>query len=187
MEPATKYTFNQAIKAVLPHVAPENDGLPALSVVQVFEDRVVASDRYSLARSYFEPHVDGEFDAPFLLHIEEAKTLSKEKRPISDLRIDDGQLSIYYEDGSVKRVQQCHVSDRVPPLERLFPKKSSWDKQVTVMVRPKLLARLKETSLARDKYEKGLNVSLTANEENRPVYWTFSDHTDGLLMPSRTR
>lgn len=182
-------TFAQALKATIPHLAPVKERLPLLSVVHLYNDRALATDRYSLARSRFSTHIEG-LESHFQLTMEDAKRLSKDKRGIQCIVYESGtdRLVITYTSGDEEVVYNWNADKNgysVPPFERLIPSRDDNRPIVPAQVRPLFMPRFAERHLARGKREKLMNVSFVAREEQWPVLWTFSDHTDGAVMPAR--
>lgn len=184
-------TIQQAVKAVLPH-ASKDKMIPVLCAVQLQGDRVIATDRYTLAESLYEPG-DGEvwhaLEDGVVISAADAKTLAAVKGVITgvDMGSDtvefthtEGVLTVRIVDGdypAVQRLMHSAYGDRAARVAEIVP---------VLGIGLDHLAKLKPVALKRGKRDNnGPLVWSAPTGPGKCVLARYSDHTTIMIMPVR--
>lgn len=182
-------TFAHAVKAVLPHV-PKSEVTQELISVLLRDTptgpEAIGCDLYTLGISTFDTAITGLCTRGVLINAADAKEIvrlkfTSESNSI-DIDVDEQALKAVHDDGEFT----CDIvtDHRYPPIDRLFNDLTPRQEIGHVALRAQNLERLAPRHLARTSEERKLPVDfMIAEGGHKPVSWTFSNHSRGLIMP----
>lgn len=168
-------TFQEAVKAALPHAAQAQ--APILRGLRIEPGRVLATDKFTAIRVAFD--YTGDPFEPFVLAVPDAKELTAyEGTPVIE-----GTATFTYSDQTVRTGV---IEGEYPPIDRLWPDDSDGPGVPRVAFSPVHLRKFDKVQTIRGKQDRNEPLVFTFGATpEKPVRVTFADWIDALIVPVR--